>query len=177
VLRRADPGSFLKGMLGGWQIDQRDPPADIRLVEFCLAVPTEQFLHAGMRRALARQVLADRVPRRVLDEPARSYQAADWHERMTRQRAEIAAEVAQLDNSVAAARALDLSRMHHLLECWPTNGWARDDVIDPYRFALLRGLSGGRFLRKVARSNSRGSQQERDCSDAPIKARSEIETI
>jgi asparagine synthase (glutamine-hydrolysing) len=153
VLRRADSGSFLKGMLGGWQIDQRDPLADIRLVEFCLAVPTEQFLHNGMPRALARRVLADRVPRRVLDEPARGYQAADWHERITGRRAEIAAEVARLDNCVAAARALDLSRMRHLLDCWPTDGWVRDDVIDPYRLALLRGLSGGRFLQQVAGSN------------------------
>src|SRR5207245_10521317 len=41
ALRFADPGNYNKGVLGGWRVDQRDPTADVRLLEFCLAVPTE----------------------------------------------------------------------------------------------------------------------------------------
>src|SRR5271166_5888597 len=68
-LRGFDPGNANKGILGGWHIDHRDPTADVRLMEFCLAVPDEQFLCNGVYRALARRALADRLPKRVLDEP------------------------------------------------------------------------------------------------------------
>ena len=68
ALRNSDRGNYNKGVLGGWQIDERDPTADVRLLEFCLAVPTEQFLPTGTQKALARRALADRLPKRVLDE-------------------------------------------------------------------------------------------------------------
>src|SRR5262249_35912133 len=58
ALQSVDRGNYNKGFLGGWQIDYRDPTADVRLLEFCLAVPTEQFLQDGMQRALARRALA-----------------------------------------------------------------------------------------------------------------------
>src|SRR5262249_2649880 len=75
-----DPGQYQKGNLGGSQVDYRDPTADVRLLEFCLAVPTEQFLHNGVLRSLARRALADRLPKQVLEEPRRGFQVADWHE-------------------------------------------------------------------------------------------------
>ena len=68
ALQRVDPGNYRKAGLGGWQIDHRDPTADVRLLEFCLSTPTEQFLHDGIPRALARRALADRLPKRVLEE-------------------------------------------------------------------------------------------------------------
>src|SRR5262249_54971976 len=83
ALQRADSGDRRKGTLAGWQIDIRDPTADVRLLEFCFAVPTEQFLREGTPRALARRALADRLPKQVLEEPRRGLQAADWHEDFT----------------------------------------------------------------------------------------------
>ncbi len=38
-----DLGAFTKGVLGGFGLDQRDPTADRRLVEFSLSVPTEDL--------------------------------------------------------------------------------------------------------------------------------------
>ena len=61
-LQTMDPGNYHKGALGGWQVDSRDPTADVRLLEFCLAVPTDQFLHNGMLRSLARRALVSRWP-------------------------------------------------------------------------------------------------------------------
>ena len=71
VLRETDFGNLNTGTLGGWHIDLRDPTADVRVLEFCLAVPPDQFLHEGIPRALARRALADRVPKLVLDERRR----------------------------------------------------------------------------------------------------------
>src|SRR5262245_54270281 len=79
-LQTMDPGNYHKGALGGWQVDSRDPTADVRLLEFCLAVPTDQFLHNGMLRSLARRALVDRLPHQVLEEHRRRFAVADWHE-------------------------------------------------------------------------------------------------
>jgi asparagine synthase (glutamine-hydrolysing) len=152
-LRRGDPGNYNKGTLGGWRIDTRDPTADVRLLEFCLAVPTEQFLSGGKQRALARRALSDRLPKLVLDEPRRGLQGADWHEGLTAARDRVAAELDRLEACAPARKALDLPRLHRLLETWPTGGWERNEVIAQYRSSLLRGIAIGHFLRRATGAN------------------------
>jgi asparagine synthase (glutamine-hydrolysing) len=153
ALQRADPGNYNKGFLGGWQIDYRDPTADVRLLEFCLAVPTEQFFRGGVRRALAKRTLADRLPKVVLEEPRKGLQAADWHEGLAAAREQVAAELDRLDSCPPAVKALDLARLRRLVEDWPIGGWERDEIRVPYRLALLRAISTGHFLRRATRSN------------------------
>lgn len=152
-LHRVDPGNYYKGLLGGWQIDQRNPLADVRLIEFCLAVPTDQFLHRGIQRALARRTLADRLPQRVIAETRIGYQAADWHERLTAARPRLQEEIDRLHGSPAAVKAVDLARMDALVAQWPQAGWDRDEVVQRYRLALLRGVSAGHFLRRATGAN------------------------
>jgi asparagine synthase (glutamine-hydrolysing) len=43
--------------------------------------------------------------------------------------------------------------MRRLVSDWPDAGWHRREVTQAYRFALLRGVSAGHFLRKVAGTN------------------------
>jgi asparagine synthase (glutamine-hydrolysing) len=153
VLRGVDLGNYNKGMLGGWQIDYRDPTADVRLLEFCLAVPTEQYLRDGEQRALARRALADRLPKLVLEETRKGLQAADWHESLTAVRDRVAGELDRLQACPPAANALDLSRLRRLVENWPSGGWERDEVSNQYRLALLRAISSGHFLRRTTGAN------------------------
>lgn len=154
MLQRVDYGNYVKGMLGGWGIDVRDPTADRRLVEFCLSVPVEQYLTGGVPRALARRALADRLPPAVLAQRHKGYQAADWHEGLSAARAQLSAEVEHIGRDATAASLLDLDRAQALLANWPEEGeWARADVVSAYRHALLRGVSAGHFLRKVAGTN------------------------
>ncbi len=153
ALRRGDSGCNEKGILAGWGIDRRDPLADKRLVEFCLNIPTEHYLANGVQRALAKRALADRLPQAVLNEQKKGHQAADWHEGVTAARAEIAAELDRLAACAPAAKTLDIERLKRLVEKWPTSGWERDDVIQAYRLALLRGVSAGHFLRKASGAN------------------------
>ena len=153
VMGRVDSGNAHKGTLAGWGIDYRDPTADKRLVEYCLGIPTEQYLADGVPRALAKRALADRLPKAVLTERKKGYQAADWHEGLTAARADVAAELDRLAVCVPAAKTLDIDRMKHLVENWPISGWERDDVIQPYRLALLRGIAAGHFLRKASGAN------------------------
>lgn len=153
VMRRSDPGNGAKGTLAGWGIDQRDPTADKRLVEYCLSVPMEQYLAHGVQRALARQAFADRLPEAVLSEQRKGYQAIDWHEGLTAARTDVAAELARIATCTPAMRLLDIGRLGRLVANWPTEGWERQGVGESYRLALLRGISAGHFLRKALGTN------------------------
>jgi asparagine synthase (glutamine-hydrolysing) len=145
-LRAGDVGNYNKGILAGWQIDQRDPTADVRLLEFCFGVPTQQFLNRGITKALAKRALADRVPKDVLWKKSYGEQAADWHESIFAARGQIVAELDRLDACPPAARVLDLPRLHRLVESWPAEGWQRGEGSFAYRYTLPRAISAGHFL-------------------------------
>jgi asparagine synthase (glutamine-hydrolysing) len=153
VLGRVDMGNYNKGTLGGWGIDSRDPTADRRLIEFCLAVPADQFLHDGVPRALARTAFADRLPAALLAERRKGYQAADWHEGLNSARGELAEELERIGQCAEARSTLDTDRLKRLAAEWPTSGWDSVAAMQLYRQALLRGVSVGHFLRKASGSN------------------------
>jgi asparagine synthase (glutamine-hydrolysing) len=153
-IRWADRGNSNKGLIGGWHIDERDPTADVRLLEFCLAVPTEQFLGDGVQRRLARRALSDRLPKLVLEDTRRGLQAADWHERLTEVRDRVAVELGRLDSTPLVPTLLDLPRLRRLAENWPAGGWESPEIGASYRSALLRGISAGHFLRRARGTNS-----------------------
>jgi len=152
-MQAIDNGNINKGTLAGWGVDRRSPLADQRLVEFCLSIPTENYLAGGVPRALGRRALADRLPPAVLDEQKKGYQAVDWHEGVTAARADVAAELDRMAACASAVKVLDIARMKCLLKSWPTSGWEREDVVKGYRLALLRGISVGHFLRKASGGN------------------------
>jgi len=154
VLRRVDMGNYSKGILGGWGIDYRDPTVDRRLLELCWAIPEEQFLKDGVTKALVRRALAGRVAPEVLQLRGKGYQAADWHEGLTSTRDTLREEIARLKECGPAAMSIDFPRLIRLTENWPADGWQTEEVIAPYRLALLRAVSTGHFLRRASGSNA-----------------------
>lgn len=127
--------------------DLRDPTGDVRIVEFCLALPEDQYLRDGQPRWLIRRAMADRLPRLILENKQRGLQAADWFERLSGAQAQILDELARLETSELARRALDLPRLRRLAEQMPqTGGSAAQQMVD-YRIVLEFGLMTGRFLR------------------------------
>lgn len=153
VIDRIDPGNFIKGVLGGWGIDTRDPTADRRLVEFCLSVPLDQFLRNGVPRALARDAFGDRVPQTVLRQRRKGYQGVDWHEGLSASRGQLRDELARMASCHSVAKALDLDRFAALVDAWPADGWGEAETVEKYRLMLLRGVSNGHFIRKVTGAN------------------------
>lgn len=153
ALRRVDTGNYNKGHLAGWGIDVRDPTADRRLIEFCLTVPTDQYLRHGIRRALARTAFADRLPAKIVNEHLKGYQAPDWHEGLVAARGELSEELGRIEACGEAAATLDHAAMRGLAEAMPTGGWHEPGITQKYRLALLRGVSAGHFIRKAAGSN------------------------
>lgn len=153
VLNRVDMGNYNKGTLAGWGIDSRDPTADRRLVEFCLAIPPEQYLRDGIRRALVRTAFADRLPAAILNERRKGYQAADWHEGLTAARDELGDELVRIQACAETATIVDTAKLTKLARDWPADSWNRPETVDKYRLALLRGVSAGHFVRKASGSN------------------------
>src|SRR5262249_54305075 len=153
LLQLTDPGNYNKAGLGALQIDYRDPTADVRLLEFCLAVPMEQFLRDGTPRALARRALADRLPKQVLEQTRTGLQVADWHEDLTAARDGVVDELDRLEACPAAAATLDLPRLRRLMENWPSGGWEGTEVEMRYRYTLLRAIAVGHFLLRATGSN------------------------
>lgn len=151
---RVDQGNYTKEVVGGWGLDVRDPTADRRLVEFCLALPTGAFLHDGLPRRLARLGLADRLPPAVITERRKGYQAADWFENVMTSRDSLLQEVRRLRNVDGTPEVLDLDRMEALLESMPREGWTDPRIMRRYRLLVLRGVSAGHFMRKASRTNA-----------------------
>jgi asparagine synthase (glutamine-hydrolysing) len=153
AMGRADIGAWNKGTLAGWGLDSRDPTADRRLFEYCLRIPDEAYLAGGMPRGLARLAFADRLPREIVGERRKGYQAADWHDGIAAARAEVAGEIGRIAATPEAAEAIDGAGLRWLLEHFPSEGWNEIGKMRRYRGALLRGLSAGHFLRKASGAN------------------------
>ena len=153
ALTRFDPGSYYKAVLARWGIDLRNPLADQRVADACLGAPWEAYVADGRPRSLARFVLADRVPGEILDSPTRGYQAVDWPVGLTAARAELAAELDRLEHCPPAAALLDIPRLRRLTTQWPAGRFGSEAVRTEYRLALLRGVTTGRFIRRMLGGN------------------------
>lgn len=131
-------------------LEIRNPLGERRLLEFCLAVPQEQYLRGGVGRFLARRVLAGRLPPEVLGSTRRGFQAAEYFHRMGQMRGVIASGVEELERSALARRMLDLPRMKALLARWPEDP---SEAGIEYLSTLHRGLHYGQFLRWMEGGN------------------------
>jgi asparagine synthase (glutamine-hydrolysing) len=146
LLQQHEPANFRKGILARWGVDERDPTADRRLAEFCLALPAEQLFSGGVSRRLARLALADRLPSDVIN-GARGYQYPDWYERLDKESLERA--LTELEAGPASS-LLDFSKLRELVGSWPSDDqWASIDNIAKYRIQFLMALSGGAFANRV----------------------------
>lgn len=145
-----DYGQFRKGALAGWGSDERDPTADTRLIEFCLSLPVDMLLKNGVRRPLAREALSDRLPAAVLQEKSKGYQAADWHEGLTRDLPSVSALIDRLARDETASAVIDIDALREWIRNWPAGGWEDLPTMARYRTALLQALGAGHFAASMA---------------------------
>lgn len=148
-----DGGDNRAGIRAGWGIEMRNPMIDRRVVEFCLAIPEDQFLRRGEMKFLYRRAFEPELPAAEIVARKRGYQAADWHEGLTAARAQVASELDRLERSAGARRALDLPRLRRLVDNWPAGEWHREDITQQYRLMLMRGVAAGMFIRTVEGGN------------------------
>ncbi|MBW8746081.1 MAG: asparagine synthetase B [Acidobacteria bacterium] len=128
-------------------IDDVVPPLDRDLIEFSLSIPEEICCLDGDRRSLIRAAMKDRLPDMVRNERRRGLQAADFLPLLTAELPAIRLELAQMEQVDLVRRAIDLPRIHRLVEQWPST--YHPSLYGDYALALPRALSMGRFLRRM----------------------------
>lgn len=134
-------------------VQRRRPLGDRRLLEFMLTVPEPMFRKGGVARSFARRVLADRLPREILDEPRRGVAQPAWFRALDVQRDAIGRDLERIAASPLASRILDIPRLKRLLDEWPKDEAAAQVRVRDYQRLLARGVHVGRFIRWVERGN------------------------
>lgn len=136
-----------RGCQAMFGVEARDPASDVRLLEFCLSLPEDQYSRNGTSRRLIRRSMADRLPAEVLGNQQRGFQAADWLDSLRDARGRINEEMALLAASPAATRILDLKRVQRLLEQMDLAGQNPVHKALNCRNVLEQCLMSGRFFR------------------------------
>ncbi len=129
-----------------FQVELRDPTADQRIVEFCLALPDNQFRRGSVSRRLIRRTMAGRLPPEVVDGRRRGLQSADWAEQMTNAGQEMRTELEQISQCSLASCLIDLQAVREALEqlSHPEGPAERMDL--GLRNYLEHGLMTGCFI-------------------------------
>lgn len=134
-------------------IDPRDPTSDRRLIELCLSIPDNQYLHKGVYRSLIRRAMAGIVPDQILRERRRGLQSADWRFAFDAAVPRLRDELERLRASPLAQQCLDLNRMEALLDRWPGPNERDAASREDYVLAFGRGVAAGRFIRRIEGGN------------------------
>lgn len=135
------------------QLPFRDPCSSRRLVEFCLAIPDDQFVRQGQSRWLARRMLRGRVPDMVVEERRIGRQAADWMLRIRRQRPELIEELRSMEQDPFLADRIDLAGLRQALETMPEETPIDSPEAFRLQLALPRAMTAARFYRFVEGRN------------------------
>ncbi len=139
-----DIGNAMRAITG---IERRDPLADIRLIEFCLSLPHDQYLRDGITRRLARRCLTDRLPSMITArQELLGKQNPEWFHRMNSDRAGMVESFSRIKSSLPARRILDLPRLEALLRDWPADAVSAERRSTLYHYVLPRALHLGQFL-------------------------------
>ncbi|MDQ0975350.1 asparagine synthase (glutamine-hydrolyzing) [Neobacillus niacini] len=88
----------------------RDPTNDLRVINFCLSVPEDQYVRKGLDRSLVRRSTIDYLPDKVrLNMRSRGVQGADGVHRMTSNWGSFIKELNQLSSNSVIGEYLDLN--------------------------------------------------------------------
>jgi asparagine synthase (glutamine-hydrolysing) len=94
-----------------WRAEFAQPLADQRLIEFCMAIPLEQFLRRGETRYLARRVLSDRLPAAIVQNRLRGRQCPEAVQRVTARASHLLTELDRYIASPLVRHCLDVVKI------------------------------------------------------------------
>jgi asparagine synthase (glutamine-hydrolysing) len=135
-------------------LDFRTPAFDRRIVEFCIGIPTDQYLYKGCDRWLIRRAMKGRLPESVLYKKKYGVQASDWFPRLTRERGRIAKEISRLALNADVASIIDLRRLSQILENWPGQQPAEYGLDAALLRNIPQAIGMAYFIEKVAYESS-----------------------
>lgn len=146
AMMRTDGNAAWQELGSAFGIQVSAPPLDVRVIEFCLGVPEEQFTRNGQRKLLIRRAMRNRMPEKLLWNDRKGRQSSDLITRIRIHREEIGDVLSGLSHSPSCATILNLPVMQGIFE------HAQTDT-NPLLFRraaniLLGGLMTGLFLQQ-----------------------------
>ena len=149
--RRADAMNLIRAR---WGLDIVTPLNDVRLTEFCLAIPDDQFMRDGTTRFLARRILRKAgVPAVIAENPIRGRQHPEWFAHLTKSSQTIPDQLNRLRRSPTVQRLIDLDRLDRLIAAWPADAAAAEREKVALLPLLNSALSVGAFIAWAEGSN------------------------
>lgn len=147
-LRRHDRGPYLL-QANAHGLEWRDPTADVRLIHFCLSVPSSQYLRNGQTRWLLQRLIRNRLPPDITQARTKGLQQADWHEHLDRSLPATHELLRHFRSQAAVSQIIDLDSLQKWLHEWPDGGWNRPEMLQRYRSTLMRGISHALFIDSI----------------------------
>jgi asparagine synthase (glutamine-hydrolysing) len=93
-------------------IMRRDPTKDKRVIEFCISLPSDQFVRNGQERHLIRRSMEGILPDKVrLNVRLRGLQSADWMQRLELKRKEIYNELEKILENEMLHKYIDFDKL------------------------------------------------------------------
>ncbi len=123
-----------------------DPTNDLRVVEFCLALPYEQQFHQGWDRAIIRRAMDPYLPADVIWRRDRGRQAADWMLTLDRSLDQVMDDLHRMRQSALASEALNVPLMQQRLQQWSRGDQVYRNRARDYQLGLMRAWLVGRFI-------------------------------
>jgi asparagine synthase (glutamine-hydrolysing) len=149
-------GPFWHSLGSSYNLETRDPTADIRLLEFCMGVPDEQCTFEGGRRMLIRRAMVGILPDSVRWNVKRGKQAADIIPRLIEQQDEMEKEMDRLESTPEVINYIDFSEMKNT---WQSLMSGSTNIAAANANAILRAINTGNFL--LSFSKHRNSSNHR----------------
>ncbi|WP_304511987.1 lasso peptide isopeptide bond-forming cyclase [Aquibacillus saliphilus] len=131
-----------------YSIWNRDPTNDLRVIQFCLSLPEDQFVMNGMDRALIRRATKGYLPDEIrLNQRVRGIQGADWVHRVARSWGLFIEELLQLVNDPLVSDYLNIPLLQ-LAIYNAKEGPKLNNAFDPELRILMRSLIIYRFIKR-----------------------------
>ncbi|MHC1681575.1 MAG: asparagine synthase-related protein [Clostridiaceae bacterium] len=109
-------GAIETKMSLNYGIALRDPTRDKRVIEFCLSLPSDQFVRNGEERYLIRRAMKGILPEEIRgNRSTRGLQSADWIQRLQPHRKEIYEELNEILDDFEIRRYIDCNKLKEYL--------------------------------------------------------------
>lgn len=154
MLMRWTSGLAIKSELAFHGIDLRAPLADRRVIEFCFAIPPEQFILNGVPRSLGRRIVKAYAPTAILRARFRGVQAADFAETLNRLLPRLREEIDAIDAWQGQHNLVDTEALRKKLAAWEAMPEAERSAQERRINAfLVKTLGAARLARRMEGSN------------------------
>jgi asparagine synthase (glutamine-hydrolysing) len=134
-------------------IQLRDVTCYRPLIEFCLGLPTDQFIRDGERRWLARRMAKGRMPEAQRLNRLYGEHNVDWHARLTPRLDDMRKEIQMIAGDPELGSLIDCDHARALLDNWPDTTPSDPALAWQLLFYLPATIYVSRFVAQMAGSN------------------------